>query len=63
MLLRGRLFGPRVSGQDSCAECGAVLDVSFDLGALAAGHARRRTPVTVRVGKRCCAAGPSPPRT
>ncbi len=46
------LFGPRVSGQDSCAECGAVLDVSFDLGALAAGHAPARTPVTVRVGKR-----------
>ena len=52
MLLRGRLFGPRVSGQDSCAECGTVLDVSFDLGALAAGHAPARTPVTVRVGKR-----------
>jgi hypothetical protein len=52
MLLRGRLFGPRVSGQDSCAECGTVLDVSFDLGALAAGHAPAATPVTVRVGKR-----------
>ncbi len=52
MLLHGLLFGPQVSGQDSCAECGAVLDVSFDLGALAAGHAPARTPVTVRVGKR-----------
>ena len=52
MLLRGLLFGPRVSGQDSCAECGTVLDVSFDLGALVAGHAPATTPVTVRVGKR-----------
>ena len=52
MLMRGRLFGLRVSGQDSCSECGTVLDVSFDLGALAAGHAPARTPVTVRVGKR-----------
>jgi hypothetical protein len=52
MLLRGRLFGPRVTGQDSCAECGAALDVSFDLGALAAGHAPAKAPVTVRVGKR-----------
>ena len=52
MLLRGRLFGPRVSGQDSCPECSTVLDVSFDLGALAAGHTPVTTPVKVRVGKR-----------
>src|SRR5579863_7696815 len=47
MLLRGRLFGTRVSGQDSCTQCGTVLEVSFDLGALAAGHAPVRTPITV----------------
>jgi hypothetical protein len=52
MVLRGWLFGPQVSAEDSCAECGAVLEVSFDLGALAAGHAPSRPPVTVRVGKR-----------
>ena len=50
MLLHGRLFGPQVSGEDSCTRCGAVLDVAFDLDALTAGHTAASTPVTVRFG-------------
>jgi hypothetical protein len=50
MLMHGLLFGPRVSGVDTCAGCGAVLDVTFDLGRLTSGYAVARTPVTVHCG-------------
>lgn len=48
MLLRCRLLGTQVCGVDSCGKCGALLDVSFDLGSLAAGHGAVAEPVTVR---------------
>jgi hypothetical protein len=47
MLLRCQLFGTQVSGMDSCGRCGEVLEVTFDLGELAAGHIATTTPVTV----------------
>lgn len=50
MLLHGQLFGPQVSGVDSCGKCGAVLDVTFDLGRLTCGCDTTATPVTVRFG-------------
>jgi len=50
MLLHGLLFGPQVNGVDSCAACGAVLDVTFDLGQLMSGSAVTGDPVTVRFG-------------
>ena len=48
MLLRCRLFGPQVCGVDSCGKCGALLDVTFDLGSWRPAMLRRATPVTVR---------------
>ncbi len=48
MMLRCQLFGTQVSGVDSCRECGAVLDVTFDLGQLAAGHTGTSIPIAVR---------------
>jgi hypothetical protein len=51
MLLYAGLFGPQVTGEDTCGACAAVLEVSFDLGALAAGHHPARTPVTVGLGE------------
>ena len=52
MLLHAALFGPRILGEDTCRECGAMLEVSLDLGELAAAHRPATTPVTVRAGER-----------
>ena len=50
MLLHAALFGPRIRGEDTCGECGAMLEVSLDLRELAAAHSPA-TPVTVRLGE------------
>lgn len=50
MLLHSLLFGPQVSGEDSCPECGTALDVAFDLDRLAASCAATRAQVAVRFG-------------
>jgi hypothetical protein len=52
MLLHAALFGPRISGVDTCGECGAMLEVTVDLGDLAAAHRPATTPITVCLGER-----------
>jgi hypothetical protein len=48
MVLRCQLFGTQISGLDTCGQCGADLDVTFDLGPLVTGYPAARAPVTVR---------------
>ncbi len=48
MVLRGQLFGPQISGLDTCGRCGADLDVTFDLGPLVTGPPAPNAPVIVR---------------
>ena len=48
MVLRCQLFGTQISGLDTCGQCGADLDVTFDLGPLVTGHPTTGAPVTVR---------------
>jgi hypothetical protein len=50
MLLYAALFGPWIRGEDTCGECGAMLEVSVDLRELAAAHSPA-TPITVRLGE------------
>jgi hypothetical protein len=48
MVLRCELFGTQISGLDTCGQCGADLDVTFDLGPLVTGPPATSAPVNVR---------------